>query len=245
MRTLLKWKKVVFITLVCLIMTSCGKEEPSVNNSMYSLFDMQHFSKKWMVAHIQENGRVVYSFEYDSINRPTEAYIYGQNYLYNYEGNTCTYTSYGDKYKGYFDGNKLIKAEWDKYTITNITYDGNHLIMGSNGGRLTWDSHGNITHYNDGRINFTYTKILNNANVDFNMVLSSLLSKCWDDDGSKYFTIFGWTGARTSNLLSHLDREVGNNSDFSYTLDGLGRPVEIIEDNQGDTYKYTINYVEN
>lgn len=245
---------VMLIPLFSLPITSCGSDdndEPGTNttNGAYTFFDTQHFSKKWMVASIEAPG-ARYSFEYDANNRPVAATVRSYNISYAYDGNTCTFTRYygPDKeyFKGYFDGKKLIKAEWDEYIITNVQYEGNRLVKGSNGYRVTWDSNGNITNYTDGGMNLTYTEIPNKANIDFNMILVSILADCWCDDGSEYFTIFGWTGMRTTNLIStRLDRD-GDNYEFSYSLDELGRPVEIQKiENDKTPIKYVISYVEN
>jgi len=257
---LFKWLMVLLIPLFSLTLTSCGDDdkdesEASTGNSTYTFSNTQHFSRQWMVSEIEKNGKVSYSFEYDANNCPIAVTrgsgIFSSEILYSYVGNICTYTNtendgYSYSYKGYFDGNKLIKAEWDEYTITNVTYDGNHLVKGSNGYKLTWDSKGNITYYSDEGMNFTYTEIPNKTNVDFNMICESLLADCWCDDGSKYFTIFGWTGARTANLIStRLDRD-GDHDEFSYILDEIGRPIEIQKiKNGGAPIKYVISYVEN
>ncbi len=246
---------VMLIPLFSLPIASCGSDdndEPgsNTNNGAYSFFDTQHFSKKWMVASIEAPGDYSYSFEYDANNRPVAAtkryHNNTQKIEYAYDGNTCTLTIDWSTYKGHFDGNKLIKAEWDEYIITNVKYEGNRLVKGSNGYRVTWDSNGNITNYTDGGTNFTYTEILNKANIDFNMILVHILADCWCDDGSEYFAIFGWTGMRTTNLIStRLDQD-GDHYEYSYLLDELGRPVEIqIIENDETPIKYIISYVEN
>ncbi len=240
----------MLIPLFSLPIASCGSDdndEPgsNTNNGAYSFFDTQHFSKKWMVASIEAPGKR-YSFEYDTNNRPIEGTVRSNNISYAYDGNTCTFTNDWDTYKGYFDGKKLIKAEWDEYIITNVQYEGNRLVKGSNGYRVTWDANGNITNYTDGGINLTYTEIPNKANIDFNMILVSIMADCWCDDGSEYFTIFGWTGMRTTNLISTRFDQDGDKYEFSYLLDELGRPVEIQEiENDKAPIKYVISYVEN
>lgn len=254
MATLMKWQIVTLIPLFGLTFTSCSddKDEPDENadkdKGTYSFFDAQHFSKQWMVSEIKADGKVRYSFEYDANNRPAEIAVRSWNISYSYDGNICTFTSKDGYYffKGYFESNKLIKAEWDEYTVTNVTYDGNHLVKGSNGYRLTWDSNGNITNYIDQGMNFTYSEIPNKANVDFNMIIVSPLVDCWCDDGSEFFTIFGWTGARTTNLISSRHDSDGYHYEFSYTLDELGRPVEIQRvGNDRVPFNYVISYVEN
>jgi len=253
MAKLFKWLMVMTIPLLSTTLTSCSdsEDEPSQDSSkeMYTFSQTQTFSKKWMVESITENGNVRYAFEYDANNQPVSASIRSNNIQYSYEGSTCTFTKDGDKYKGYFNGNKLMKAEWDEYTITNVTYEGDHLVKGSNGYRLTWDSNGNITNYSDQGMSFTYTDILNKTNIDFNMIVASLLADCWCDDGSEFFTIFGWTGARTTNLISTRQDRDGYHYDFSYIVDELGRPIEIdvVEyTDRGNRYddKYIITYIE-
>lgn len=238
------------IPLISLTFTSCGDntDEPDVTPTQkgtYSFYETQNFSKKWMVSSIKR-GKSTYSFEYDAKNRPVSINLWGKNIQFSYNGNSCTLSKSGETFKGYFEGKKLIKAEWGEYTITNIVYDGDHLVKGSNGYRLTWDSNGNISRYSDEGMNLTYTEIPNKANIDFNMILASLLAECWCDDGSEYFTIFGWTGARTTNLLSsRLDKD-GYHYEFSYIVDNLGRPIEIQEkENDKAPVKYVIEYVEN
>lgn len=259
MAKLLKWLMVTVIPLLSIVLASCthSEDEPNQGSAkdVYTFNKTKEFSKKWMVSTISFNGGITnYTFEYDAENRPSKVityyraleYIYECEYLY--DGETCTV----DDFKGYFDGNKLLKAERDRYTITHVSYDGDHLVRGSNQYVLTWDSNGNITNYSDGPLKFTYSEILNKANIDFNMFVEGSLRDCWCDDGSEVFTRFGWTGARTKNLIStsNCPTPYGYRNDVSYTVDNLGRPIEIgvfVYEHSGElrrSYKYTITYME-
>lgn len=249
----------MIIPLLSIVPTSCSdsEDEPNQDSSSsskeeeeeaYTFSQTQNFSKKLMVESIKRDGYDSYIFEYDAKNQPIiispNAYAH-----YQYDGSTCTFSTRYDTFKGYFDGNKLIKAEWSYHTITNVTYEGEHLVKGSNGYRLTWNADGNITDYSAWGMKFTYTEIPNKANIDFNMIIIPDLAECWCDDGSKYFTIFGWTGARTANLISTRHDRDGDQYEFSYNIDELGRPIEIDAVTYTDKgnrfdHKYTITYIE-
>lgn len=249
-----KWLPVMLIPLLGLTITSCGSEDDEPDNNenkgkeVYSFFNTQNFSKKWMVSEIKINGKIRDTFEYDSKNRPIAiGGLREEPYTYNDTENSCTFTeSWGDTYTGYFEGSKMIKAEWDDYTITNVKYDGGHLVRGSNRYILTWDSNGNITNYSDCGMSFTYTEIPNKTNIDFNMMLEGNLADCWDDDGSNRFTVFGWTGARTTNLIASCRyTDSTTHREYTYKLDDIGRPIEIQEVGSNNVpIIYTISYVE-
>ncbi len=168
-------------------------------------------------------------------------------YTYEWNGSECTVFKNGWRdggYKGYFTNGLLTKAVWDEYTITNVTFDGRHLVKGSNGYKVTWDENGNISAYSDGGYTYGYTSYPNNANYDLNEFISGLLDESWDDDGSKRFAYFGLTGIRTANLMAY-SRRVSSYvaglytvTTASYTFDGKGRVSEV------DVYEQKVYDVE-
>lgn len=252
----IKYLIVICLSLISISFTSCEKDDDDIKSSKetYSFSGTQHFSNKWIVIKIIEsskNSRRNWYFQYDENHRPIYYEYNNKQIKYSYDGKTCTlsirenYTSeYKEFYKGYFDDNKLIKAGWGEYLYTDVTYEGSHLIEGINGYKLTWNSKGNIIKYSDCATTFEYTDLPNRANIDFNAFLTHL-GDCWCDDGSQYFTEFGWTGARTTNLIS---KRIDNDRyyiDFSFELDELGRPVKIqVTHNDSSDYTYYIEYME-
>lgn len=178
-------------------------------------------------------------FTYDDSNRITEMMDSEARYTYEWNGSECTVFRDGwmGYYKGYFTDGLLTKAVWDGYTITNVTFDGRHLVKGSNGYKVTWDENGNISAYSEGDITYTYgyTSYHNNANYDFNGFIWGSLRTSWDDDGSQRFAFFSLTGVRTANLMAYSSRvySSGTSGSYteittaSYTFDGKGRVSEV------------------
>lgn len=241
----------------------------SSESSTYTIDKPSAFPKTLMVASISKGRKkegsswtpsIVYTFTYDADNLPSqfrEEWGSGgwKAVDYKWDGDSCrlTETSFGtskpSSYKGFFKDNLLVKAKWDGYTVTSVSFDEQgRLVRGSNRYTLTWDSEGNITRYSDGNQVYTYTNLPNRANVDFNLFLESCcLEDAWDDDGSQYFAYFGWTGVRTANLMESITRYGDESSEYgdrniTYTTDALNRVVAIDLENYTSTNVYYPHY---
>lgn len=246
------WHLVAVAVLSAGCLSSCSNDDDDEpgdgsiqsSNTVYSDNPVD-FPRTLLVASIETPSSKML-FTYDDSNRITEmktitSYSSGSEYTdcytYEWNGSECTVFRDGRRgdYKGYFTNGLLTKVVWDEYTITNVTFDGRHLVKGSNGYNVTWDENGNISAYSDGGYTYGYTSYPNSANYDFNAFIWESLRTSWDDDGSQRFACFGLTGVRTANLMAYSSRvrSSGTSGSYteietaSYTFDGKGRVSEV------------------
>lgn len=167
------------------------------------------------------------------------------------DGDIINYTIENGKVIG------ITSPSWDG-EIFNPIYDSNNHIQQGPFCNASWNNQ-QITHidYNEhGDIyethNFTYSNILNNANIDLNCVMSRAFNELsFGDD--YYFNEMSWLGyggCRTDKLISsdiYWDSENNEytNYFFQYETDNKGRTSKIIEtrDNKNN-YFFEIYYDE-
>lgn len=254
--------------LLTIASTSCNNDNepsdlPQDNNKIIYSINPTDFPRNLIITsidriNIDANGTErkgsTTEFEYDSNNRVV--YVkspLGGSYAHQYtwSENTCTVddigrngNTYGNPYKGTFENSLLATAEWGKNTIQGV-YDNGRLS------KLNWNTDGNIESYENGRYRYTYSNLENCYNVDLNIFLATELRNAWDDDGSSSFTCLGYTGVRTSNLISAVDDTSNIEKDeIEYKMDTTGRietitRTEYNEDGSVDKKcVYTIKYME-
>ena len=211
------------------------------------------YRKDAIVESILVNGRTYYQFSYDEQGNISAIYKNGSTYQLSLNGNQLSINN------GYSDavcslsGGRISNIDYIEYEYNNtLKYAGNHLSKGAFYS-LTWNGNQIVkTIENDGDYyeekSYEYSDINNNANIDFNIIVSQRMDALADDDFGWIVSAIGLTGTRTDKLISKetcYENEVGYGSDtdiysYDYDIDAQQRVIKITKTRNGnidDTYE--------
>lgn len=206
-----------------------------------------------IVESIYKNGRTYYQFSYDESGNISEIDKSGNAYQLDLDGNQLSIND------GYYNavcslsGGRVSKIDYGDDWILTLKYAGSHLSQGCFYA-LTWNGNqiAKITENVDGYYEentYEYSDIDNNANIDFNIIVSARMDAMVDDEWGWIPSVMGLTGTRTDKLISQescSDNE-GWSAEYTYDydVDALQRVIKITTYRNGGVYDvYEISYTD-
>lgn len=207
-----------------------------------------------IVESILVNGRTCYQFEYDEQGNISAVSRYSRRNELTLNGDQLIIL--GDYHDAIcsISGGRISNIYYDdEYEYNNhLKYTGNHLSKGDFY-YITWNGNQivktieNENGYDIQENSYEYSDLDNNANIDFNIIVSQMEYLVDDEDGWIVSAI-GLTGTRTDKLISketiyyNEDGDYGYYS-YDYDVDAQQRVIKITKTRNGNIYNtYEVIY---
>lgn len=245
-----------FLTLLsvslCIGFTSCSDDDDNQGGD-------NSYRSDAIVESILVNGRTYYQFSYDESGNISEINKgNGSSYSLTFNGNQLSIDDTDDGTAiCTLSGGRVSKIDYsDVYGyICTLKYAGSHLSQGDFY-TLTWDGNKivKITENEQGYYEentYEYSDIDNNANIDFNIIVSARMDDLVDDEYGWIPSTIGLTGTRTDKLISKeicYSKETGYGEDtieytYDYDIDSQHRVIKITKFRDSELYDtYEIVY---